>query len=281
METTAVVHGGTLVLPADVLRAMGAVEGDRLTISAEAGRIVMTRQPAAATAAAPAPGAPSAWTRPGMGATSWAPPAVPAPPAPASHAAAEPRPAKRALRVFLYALIGSLSAGALLAIGLLLVDSDLTVLQAKIIGTAAVVGGFSLLGLCSSSWYDRQERVWLAGGGVATAAVALLLSVIAIWGEVSASGYYRALTIAVIVAVAWALSSLELVFYGRDHTVDVVVLATVGLIALFTALVIVPILTSFDGLGEGYGRLVAVVLILAVLGSVVSPVLARAVRRDD
>ncbi|MGH9223992.1 MAG: hypothetical protein ACRD2W_09490, partial [Acidimicrobiales bacterium] len=209
-------------------------------------------------------------------------PAWPAPPRPAPPTAPTPpggvhRPRSgRALRAFLYSLIGSLSGAALLAIAIVAVGTEFTSTQAKIIGTAVAVGGFSLLGLCSSTWYDREERVWLAAGGVLSAGAALLMAVITIWAEIGDSDYLRVLFSLVIVAVAWALSSLLFVLHGRDPVLDAVVLGTIVLVALAATLIVVPVAIAWDDVGEGYVRVTAVFVILAVLGSVVSPVLARA-----
>ena len=298
METTVNVTGGRLVLPPEVARALGTAEGQAVRVVVEGGRALLTpaagpARPAAAGGlgtAVPASGGPAGATGSpaGGGPGGWATPAgwAPAAGSPSAAAAAAPnrfvgeeaRPPRRALRTFLYVVIASLSAAALLGVALVAFGTRISSTQARVLGTAVAVGSASLLGMCSAAWYDRRERLWLPAGGLATSGLALLLTIVAIWGDPGGDGYWRALACAVIVAVAWALASLLLHFHGRADAVDTVVLVTIGLIAVFTAMVVIPLAVAWSGPQTGYVRAAGVVLILAVLGSVVTPILARASR---
>jgi hypothetical protein len=86
-------------------------------------------------------------------------------------------------RLFLVGLVVSLTATALLAIGILLfAEFDDT--SARVLATTGLIGLFSLLSLPASLLLDRGEARLLGFATIAAAAVGLVLSFVLIWGEV-------------------------------------------------------------------------------------------------
>jgi hypothetical protein len=86
-------------------------------------------------------------------------------------------------RLFLIGLVVSLTATALLAIGILLfAEFDDT--SARILATTGLIGLFNLLSLPASLLLDRGEARLLGYATIATAAIGLVLSFVLIWGEV-------------------------------------------------------------------------------------------------
>ena len=85
-------------------------------------------------------------------------------------------------RTFLQILIASLVATAALAIGFLLL-AEFDDRTWKVIGTTALLSGFSLLGLPGAALLDQGRAVALGWATVLLAAVGLTYSLILLWTE--------------------------------------------------------------------------------------------------
>ena len=101
-------------------------------------------------------------------------------------------------RLFLVALVTSLTATALLAIAILLLgDFDDTTW--RILGTTALIGLFSLLSLPAGALLDRGEARFLAYATIGAAAGGLVLTLVLLWGEVESDAAGKA---AITIALA-------------------------------------------------------------------------------
>ena len=87
-------------------------------------------------------------------------------------------------RLFLVALVASLTGTALLAIGILLfAEFDDT--TGRILATTALIGLFSLLSLPAAVLLDRRQARILAYATIVAAAIGLVFTLVLLWGEVS------------------------------------------------------------------------------------------------
>jgi hypothetical protein len=183
--------------------------------------------------------------------------------------------AARLTRGLLIALIVSLSASALLAVWAVLVG-EFGDLEIRILLTTLAFGLFSLTGLGAAVRFDRHRFVAVGFGGVAASALALVMSLVGIWGEEvwGNETFLRQLGTAVVLAVTFGYVSLMLLVRPRHAGVSLVLAATVGLATLIAAILIWMIWADFQP-ASGMFRLLGSLGILATLGTLVTPVLNR------
>lgn len=188
-------------------------------------------------------------------------------------------------RAAVITIIVSLSLTALLGI-VVLFTGDFGEVQGRILLTALLVAGFSIVALCDLALAGRALRVaGLVGVGVAL--VALVLGLIVIWRDWSGGGFgeiLRAFAIAGIWSVSLAQANLLLLLAHRRRFPIRAGLGATCLFILITAtLVSLPILTNGEIPGEAapdYWRAFGVVVILDALGTIVVPVLALFLRDE-
>jgi len=182
-------------------------------------------------------------------------------------------------RKFLLRLvIFSLTATAVLGIAGVL-WSGLGETGTKILGTAIAADAASFLALCctgpvTSAW---QRAVQVTG--IVSACLGLLTGVYLIWWGASASGpgaaIWRAAAALFILAVASAHASLLLRLRPHGRLARAVVTGTVICTAAAAELIAnYALVPNFDP-GNGYGKALAVILILDVLGTILILLLRR------
>jgi hypothetical protein len=181
----------------------------------------------------------------------------------------------RFTRALLIALIVSLSASAVLAVWAVLVG-DFGDLEVRILFTTLAFGLFSLAGLGAALRFDRHRFVAVGVGGVAASALALVMSLVAIWGEElwDNETFVRLLGTSIVLAVSFGYVSLMLLVRPRHAGVSLALAATVGLATLIAAILIWMIWGDF-GPESGMFRLLVSLGILATLGTLVTPILNR------
>jgi hypothetical protein len=101
-------------------------------------------------------------------------------------------------RIFLLALVTSLTATALLAIGILLF-AEFGDTTGRILGTTGLIGAFSLLSLPAGSLLDRGEARPLAYATIGAAAAGFVVTLVLIWGDIQSDA---AANVAVTLALA-------------------------------------------------------------------------------
>ncbi|WP_298039998.1 hypothetical protein [uncultured Microbacterium sp.] len=187
-------------------------------------------------------------------------------------------------RAAIITAIVSLSAAALLGIAMIL-TGDWADISWRVMSTTAVVGAFSILVLADLAIVDREVGgIGWTGAGVAT--VAAVLSVIAIWIDTGIPSWMlRIILVTAIVGVATAVASLLLLLARRRHSaVRVLLPIELVLIGISTLMLVLPAATDGDIPGypaDGYWRLFAVIMILAVLGAVVLPVVGLILKAGE
>jgi len=191
-------------------------------------------------------------------------------------------PALRELRrTAVIFIIVSLSLTALVGIVTLLTASFGEV-QAKVILTTLLVAGFSITALCHLAVVGRALRV-VGFVGIAVSALALITGVTLIWGSWDNwnSGWDTVLkAFAVLGVLALSLAHANLLLLLGDRPSPLIrygLIATVALIGVLALLIILPIVTDgrIPGDNDVYWRILGVVAILDVLGTIVLPVVSR------
>lgn len=175
-------------------------------------------------------------------------------------------------RALLVMVIGALCLAALVAIGLLLFG-NFGETEGKILLTTLAFAGYSLLGLAATSALGR-EPTWLGPLGLVVSAIGFVLCVSLIWVGPESELLGRLMGAFLVLGVAIAHASL-LRFMTRDVSEGSVVTvraATLVASSTLSAMIIVLILSGWEP-GGVYFRILGVVAVLAVLGSLLVPVL--------
>ena len=188
----------------------------------------------------------------------------------------EARSAARLIRPFLITLIGSLSIAGVMAIVIVL-SGNLGETEARILGTTVSVAAFSLTGLAASLRFRQGSWTWVGVAGIAASALALLLTLLGIWTEPGSEALGRTLAIVIILATALAYASVMLLVTPQHRAVATALLATLAVLAGVTGMLIALALSDFD-YGEWFFRVLGALAILAVLGTLVTPLLNRVLR---
>ena len=179
-------------------------------------------------------------------------------------------------RTLTWTVIGSLSVCAVIAaVAVVLGDFGKALGQATLISLA--LAGFSVTTLGSTAGGDRPWSPALSLSGAAVSALGMVAALVAIlqFEDVTwATG--RVLLVLIVGAITVPYCAFLLVGYGRGTVVSGVVACAVGLVVTFAFLLVTVILTDGD-LPKRLYRLMGVVAIFMVLGTVVVPILTRTV----
>lgn len=181
-------------------------------------------------------------------------------------------------RYLIKAIITSLALSALVGIFVILLGTFGEV-EARILLTTLAVGTFSITGLANlrNVESDKQNYRSFAWFGIASSMLAMFLSLILIWTFSGDSDYapWRSTLVFMVLAVSTAHASLLLPLRGRSATVTNAANTTLICIAIVASFLIYLILGSDYDIGEFFYRLLAVAIILDVLGTIVTPILAK------
>jgi hypothetical protein len=173
-------------------------------------------------------------------------------------------------RITVRVTIGAFAVAALMGIAALLVPGRFGSTQGRILMTTLVVGAGSVLALCYLAIGDTRYR-WVGVAGGVAAAVSGVCVLDIIWGhwqEDPGAGLLRTFGVSGIVALTLAQFSLLLAVVRRRGAVVRLLGGTVVAGVVLAALLIAVVL-GWDP-GDGAGRLIGVVAILDVLGTVVT-----------
>jgi hypothetical protein len=173
-------------------------------------------------------------------------------------------------RTVLRLVVGSFSLAALMGVAALVAPGRFGGLQGRVLLTTMVVGGASVLALCYLSvGSDPHRWVGALGGAAALVAVgALMLIIWAYWDEDPGRVVLRTFGVSGIVALTLAQFSLLLATVRRRPGLARLLMATLVLGTTLAGLLVVAVL-GWEA-GEAGARLIGVVAILDVLGTVVT-----------
>lgn len=174
--------------------------------------------------------------------------------------------------LFLGTLLMALVVSGIIGISIFLVgDFDST--QLKLLATTACVGAFSLLGLASVTGSSTRRLRPLPYLGIASSAAALALIILLIWDLWDANGAGKEIilkVLACLVVVAFSVAHLSLLAAVQRTTYLLrwCQRGTLFVIVAVATLLIVGIVTQPDFDKELYLRLLGVLVILDVLGTI-------------
>ena len=172
--------------------------------------------------------------------------------------------------------IGSFSLAALLGIVALL-GGEFGETQGRVLLTTVLVGVVSIAVLCYLATAGRRSQPVGVAGGVAVL-VPFTTALLMIWGDVEHGpdeGMLRTFGVGSVVAVTLAQACLLLAMAERSRPgVRRLLVGTLGLAAVLAGMVS-TLITGYNPSGDGFYRLLGVVAILDVLGTVVAAALLK------
>lgn len=177
-------------------------------------------------------------------------------------------------RGFLWTIIVSFSLAALAGIAVLL-GAELGDTGARVIGSTVLVGAYGLAMLCCGAVFERPERL-IGVAGVVVSALSLGFSLVLVWSDAEGDWwFFQVLFTGITLTVAISFVSLLLALSRyRDQALRVLIPITLSLFVLASALILFAV---WEGPGfdtDLFGRITGIVLILAVLCGVVTPILS-------
>jgi len=177
-------------------------------------------------------------------------------------------------RLTLFLTIGSFSIAALLGVLALLSGGEFGEGEAQVLVTTVCVGVASVLALCYLATADRRFQLVGVLGGITTAPT-LLVALLLTWTDVSdGEGIWQAFGIGSVASLTLAQAALLLVVADRAAPYVRTLLAGTLAAAAWVALHVSALIFEVDA-GDGSLRLLGVIAILDVLGTVAVPALAR------
>jgi len=179
-------------------------------------------------------------------------------------------------RSLLLGFIGSIVCCGLVGVYCLVIG-QFGAFEARVLGTTAVVGAASILGLASAIPWERRRWHPIGPVGLAAVAVALVLVLIAIWADLPwrsrvTEMFYRTMGVACVVGVALPhVGLLSLARLRREY--GWVRRCTVYVIAALATMIAYTIITEIDD--DEWFRAMGVVGIGVVCGTLAVPILHR------
>ena len=175
-------------------------------------------------------------------------------------------------RVLLWTAIVTFCGAALASI-IVILSGGFGDTEAKILLSSFSIAAYSLAGLIATARFGRQPA-FLAPSGLGSAALGLVLTLALIWTEADSDTLWRITLSLMIITGALAHANLLLGNQERRDPAALVLKATFAVSALLTALIVIPLLAGSEPDG-GYWKLVAVLGVLLVLGTLVVPIVRK------
>jgi len=158
--------------------------------------------------------------------------------------------------------------------------------EQKVLNTTMIFAGYSILGLCCSILAGKRKFPYVAYTGVGICIAGLIYSIIFIWTDLDSSSnviYAKLSATFAILAFSFAHSSLILLVPAIRQYLKAVLASTIS------AMSIVWIMSLYFFWNDGkipfenglYFRIMGVFGILAALGTISAPILAKIVKPAD
>jgi hypothetical protein len=175
-------------------------------------------------------------------------------------------------RALAAAAVGALCLAALVAIGIFLFGR-FGETEARLLGTAVAVAGYSLTGLAASTLLGRRPT-WLAPLGLGASGAGFVLMVALIWTAPDDGLLPRVTMTVLVLAVVIAHAGLLLPRRADPPAAGAVLRATLAAGAVLAVMLIALFLFALEP-GEFYFRLLGVAAVLDVLGTLLVPILRK------
>ncbi len=179
----------------------------------------------------------------------------------------------------LYLLIATFSISALLGIGIIILDlwNELTL---KVMLTTLTIFGFSVPALCCATLRDKTDEKVFPIIGIVTSIIGVLYTLLLLWEIIDydflgETDVYKWLIEFIILSASFGHISLMLLINSNDNTVlmtrNGTIIVSIALDFLLTFLIFIP---DFEDLVVW--QFYAILAILIVLGTIVTPILKKA-----
>ena len=182
-------------------------------------------------------------------------------------------------KYFLTTLIGALIISALIGIYLFLLG-EFEETETKLLLSTLAIGWYSMTGLFSSIVYNRKNLKSFSIFGMIVSVLGLLTTVVALWDVFESKEIWKAVMIFIILTVTISHVSLLSLIRPKNNKVKYSLIATIGFIAIVALMLIKSTLNDFEEV-EMYFRLLGVVSILDVLGTISVPIMNAIVEKKD
>ncbi len=143
--------------------------------------------------------------------------------------------------------------------------------------TTLAVAGYSLTGLAVTTRVGRRP-FWLAPLGIGVSSIGFGLTIALIWSAPEDDLLGRVAGSVTVVAVAVAHASLMLPRHADQRAAKAVLAGTQAALAVLATMLVAVMLFALEP-GERYFRLVGVVAVLTVLGTLLVPLLRKVLGR--
>lgn len=182
-------------------------------------------------------------------------------------------------RTLLFSFLTSIATCGALGIYCLLVG-NFGPIQARILGSTALIGGASILGLVGVMAWEQRKWHPLGMLGVFAAAIALLFALVMIWSKQLGlfwldqnESYWKLLGIMWVLAVAFP--HVCLLSFARLHASYLWIRRMTIVAIIFLATLVIYVILSNGYGGELVARLIGVFGIADVCGTIAMPILHR------
>jgi hypothetical protein len=174
-------------------------------------------------------------------------------------------------RLLLKVFIEFLSLTALVAITSVL-SREFGQTQLKVLATTFSISAGSICAMSCAGFLERKGAKGVGLAGILAAAVAVLMVIGGVWGEIKDTDYWKTTMTSIVISIAFAHGCLLRLpnlaaSYRWTQTVSTI------LIGLLAVQIILAILGEIKD--EGYYRLMAALSVLAVLVTLVIPICSR------
>ena len=187
---------------------------------------------------------------------------------------------ERATRWALASLLSSFAVSALIGIVIIL-KGDFGDTEGKLLGTTITLGLFTVLAIPGTIQLGRGRYYSLAGTAVVSAIMAFILMVVAIWSHGPFESEYLNKVMVTFAVVAFASNHVALLLLATSTSKVIrgISMSTYALIGIISSTLIISMWT--EEMSEALGRLLAVITILDVLGSLAIPMLTKLYKISD
>ena len=182
-------------------------------------------------------------------------------------------------KYFIITLIVALSISALIGI-IIFLFGDFGEIEIQLLLTTLSIGGYSLTGLCSSIIYNRKDLKAFSIYGMLISIIGFISTIMAIWEIFDFENLWKTIAILIILTVGTAHASLLLQIKTNIEKVKLLMTVTISLISVICLMLIYSTINEFSE-NEFYYRMLGMIGILVVLGTIITPMLNNLDFKND
>jgi len=180
-------------------------------------------------------------------------------------------------KLFLKGFLGFLVLTALLAIYSILTDS-FGEMQAKILGTSAIISAASILAMSCAAFLERRDYPALGMTGIAMAVATAAMGIFALWAEYENQNYIKVMLTLFVGSAAFAHAFL-LLLPRLDENQKWVQQASSTLITILAVMIVALIWGDYKN--EWFFRVLSVFSILVGLVTLTVPLMIKLRKGED